>query len=336
MSTGGPLTSFVVTCHNPGTFLPETLASLEAQSDGRFEVIVVNDGSTDPATCRLLADLPGRGTQVLHIEQRGLPGARNAGARLAKGELLCMVDADDLLEPTYLARSKAALAAAPDAAFASHWLRAFGDEEWEWTPDDCTFPALLHANTVNGAALMRRQLFDELGGFDETMTEGCEDWEFWIRAVAAGHRGLIIPEFLFRYRRRADSMSRLMAGVPGAGALYRQLMHRHPGVFAEHAAELLRRRDEGIAFLSGSVWQLSAEWLTSLESEPRWQSDNRADMDERSRVAELEHVLEATRAEVRRWHAALSREEAVNSALTRSWSWRLTRPLRAAAAWWPR
>lgn len=329
MSTTSPLTSFIVTCCDLGAYLPETLDSLYAQTDPRFEVIVVNDGSSDIATCRLLAGLSRPRLTVVHSERQGLPGARNLGARHARGEFLCMVDADDILEPAYLERSTSALAASPEVAFASHWLRAFGDEEWEWTPGDCTFPALLHSNTVNGAALMRRALFDALGGFDESMTQGCEDWEFWIRATAAGHSGVIIPEFLFRYRRRADSMSRVMMGVPGAGALYRQVVERHPGVFAAHLLELLNRRDEGIAFLATGVWEYSSEWVASLESEPLWNRDNRA---ERERRAEITAAV----SEAHRWHAAFNREAEANRAIRQSWSWRLTGPLRALAGWWRR
>ena len=352
--TDTPQTSFVVTCHNLGSYLLETLDSLEAQTVQDFEIVVVNDGSTDGETCRVLANLSRARTELVHIERRGLPGARNAGVRHARGRFLCMVDADDLLEPGYLERSLVALSASPDMAFASHWLRAFGDEQWDWTPTDCTFPALLHANTVNGAALMRREFFEQLGGFDETMTEGCEDWEFWIRAVAAGHRGTIIPEFLFRYRRRADSMSRTMHNVPGAAALYGQLVARHGAVFAEHLTDLLQRRDEGIAFLSRSAWMLSSEWVGALQSEARWRADNGDEANARAhgwvaatrlqqaesrltdleqQAAERQRALIATEAEVHRLHAAYNREAALNLGLTGSWSWKLTSPIRAAAAW---
>ncbi len=162
------------------------------------------------------------------------------------GRYLCMVDADDVLEPTYLERSLQVLESRPDLAFASHWLRAFGDEAWDWTPTDCGFPALLHANTLNGAALMRREMFDRVGGFDETMVDGCEDWEFWIRVVDAGFTGVIVPEFLFRYRRRADSMSRVDARgagdagpVPAAGRTSPRRLRAAPG----GAARTSRRRD---------------------------------------------------------------------------------------------
>lgn len=313
-----PGTSFVVTCHDLGRFLDETVDSLLAQTVQDFEIVVVNDGSTDPMTCRLLADYQRERTRVVHSERRGLPGARNLGVARSRGRYLCMVDADDLLEPTYLERSLHALERQPELAFASHWLRTFGDEVVDWTPTDCSLPALLHANTLNGAALLRRDVFERIGGFDETFTDGCEDWEFWIRVVAAGHRGTIIPEFLFKYRRRADSMSRRMHGVPGMAALHRQLMARHPNVFAEHLDCLLERRDAEIASLSTRLWRLQREWVADVEPRLRW---------ERNRQA-LDPV-----AELRRLHAALSREAGMNAELRASWSWRLTAPLRAAVRW---
>lgn len=318
MMPAPPRTSFVVTCHDLGRFLDDTVDSLLAQTVRDFEIVVVNDGSTDPLTCRLLADYQRERTRVVHSERRGLPGARNLGVSHSVGRYLCMVDADDLLEPTYLERSLDVLELQPDLAFASHWLRTFGDEVVDWTPTDCSLPALLHANTLNGAALLRRDVFERVGGFDETFIDGCEDWEFWIRVVAAGHRGTIIPEFLFRYRRRADSMSRRMHGVPGMPALHRQLMARHPDVFASHLASLVERRDAEIATISTGLWRLQREWVAEVEPRLRWERDGQA--------------LDPA-AEVRRLRAALGHEAGMNAALRASWSWRLTAPLRAAVRW---
>ena len=157
---------------------------------------------------------------------------------LAVGDRLCMLDADDLLEPDMLARSVAALDADPSVAFASHWLRTFGEEQGEWTPTSCEFPALLDMNTVNGSALVRRTALESVGGFDETFLEGCEDWDLWITMVAHGFRGVIIPEFLFRYRRRTGSMSQVMMEGDTHPALYRRLAAKHAATGADLPAQL--------------------------------------------------------------------------------------------------
>jgi len=328
-----PTTSFVVTCHNLGAYLTETLDSVFAQTVQDFEVVVVNDGSTDGATCRLLADLNRPRTRVVHTERCGLPGARNFGVGHAGGRFLCMVDADDLLEPSYLERSLQVLDSRPDVAFASHWLRAFGDEAWDWTPTDCTFPALLHANTLNGAALIRRDLFERVGGFDETMVDGCEDWEFWIRVVDRGFKGAIIPEFLFRYRRRADSMSRTMHAVPGMPTLYRQLVDRHPDLFARHLVALLERRDDEIASMSTSLWRLEQAWAGDLEGRQQWWHDNEAGHERAQAERDLRDRARQLEADAQALHAAVDHERQMQEDLRASWSWRVTRPLRAVLGW---
>lgn len=319
MTPATPVATFVVTCHNLGRFLDQTVSSLLAQTRQDFEIVVVNDGSTDGATCRLLAGYRRERTTVVHSERLGLPGARNLGARHAAGRYLCMVDADDLLEPRYLERSVAVLDSQPDLAFASHWLRAFGEEQWEWTPEDCTLPAVLLANTLNGAALLRREVFDRLGGFDESLTDGCEDWEFWIRLLGAGYSGTIIPEFLFRYRRRADSMSREMHAVPGIPGLTRQLVERHPDVFAAHLPALLEARDREIAEVSAGVWRLEREWVADVAGRSQWEQDNRREAAGSDALAQLGEALKS--------------ERALIDALRMSWSWRVTAPLRAVLGW---
>ncbi len=303
-----PTTSFIVTCHNLGAYLDEAVDSILRQTVRDFEVVVVNDGSSDAQTCRRLAAFSREGVRVIHSERRGLPGARNLGARETCGKYLCLLDADDLLEPVYLERSLAVMQQQPGLAFASHWWRAFGDEQFEGVPTDCGFPALLHANTVNGAALLRRDVFDAVGGFDESLVDGCEDWEFWIRVVARGYTGVIIPEFLFQYRRRAGSMSRAMHAVPGMAALYRAIIAKHPEPFAAHAETLLRWRDQGIATQMRHVADLELEWASVLNSQVQWTRDNQRHAD---------------------WHRTLE----MNLELRRSMSWRITAPLRTVGRW---
>ena len=322
MSLAPPVASFVVTCHDLGAYLDEAVDSVLAQTVTDYEIVVVNDGSTDAATCSLLRTYSRPRTRVVHSARRGLPGARNLGVAHSRGRYLCMVDADDILEPRYLERSLAALTQSPDIAFASHWFRAFGDETWDWTPTDCTLAMLLRENTVNGAALLRREVFESLGGFDESFTDGCEDWEFWIRLTAAGYRGTIIPEFLFRYRRRATSMSRAMHRTPGMRTLHAQLMHRHEASFTAQLLPLLAARDAQIADLSVRVWRqaaASAEW----RSRRQWLADNQ-------RLHAEADVTRDLQAEVQRLHAAYNHESEAAAALRRSWSWRLTAPLRGA------
>jgi len=370
-----PRVSVVVPCYNLGPYLAEAVDSALGQTFADIEIVVVDDGSTDPETRAILDTFSRPKTRVLRSENRGLPGAKNFGIAHTSGDLLCMLDADDLLEPQMLARSVAALDAAPSIAFASHWLRTFGDEQWDWTPSSCAFPALLDMNTVNGSALVRRSAVESVGGFDETFLDGCEDWDFWITMVEQGHPGTIIPEFLFRYRRRTGSMSRVMMEDKHP-ALYRRLVSKHTASYRAHLEPLLVRREREEAHLRGQIHDLELDEYLLLTPQVTSARDDLRDV-ERWRQAEddaaarardaavkeearlaLEAAAQEARVErdaavaaagrlaeeqaaIRREHAdAESRYRAAEAAahqamaevgaLRRSWSWRLTSPLRAA------
>ena len=100
--------------------------------------------------------------------------------------------------------------------FVSCWLRTFGDEEWEWKPERCDLPTLLWEDTVLTASLVRREAVVAAGGYDTRMpVQGDEDWDLWLTLVERGHRGVILPEVLFNYRRRAGSLSTVCWHGPG-------------------------------------------------------------------------------------------------------------------------
>jgi glycosyltransferase involved in cell wall biosynthesis len=322
--------SVVVTCYNLGPFLAEAVDSVLGQSFTDVEILIVDDGSTDTETKAILDTFSRPKTRVLRSEHRGLPGAKNLGTAQTGGELLCFLDAGDVLEARMLARSIAALDAAPSMAFASHWLRTLGADERDWTPSNCDFPALLDMNSVNGSALIRRSAFEAIGGFDETFLDGCDDWDLWITMVEQGHPGTIIPEFLARSRRL----------VPMRPGLYRRLATKHAASYRAYLEPLLIRREREEAHLKGQIHDLQLDdyllvtpQLTSARDDVRSAERWRQAEDE---AAERETAL-AT-AERRRRDAesrCLAAEEAAHqtmdevAALRRSVSWRLTAPLRA-------
>jgi len=244
VSEAPPTVAVVITCYNLGRYLDEAVASVLEQTLQDFEILVVDDGSTDADTLGVLADYRRPRTRVVRIENRGLPGARNEGIRQTTGRYVCALDADDRLERTYFEKAVAVLDENPSIAFVSHWLRTFGEgEHGDWTPGSADFPDLLDRNTVNGAALVRRDALLAAGLFDETMRQGCEDWDLWIGLVERGFRGVILPEVLFFYRRRPDSMSRVMLEGDTHSTLYRRLVEKHRPSFEGHLLDLLVRRE---------------------------------------------------------------------------------------------
>lgn len=349
-----PRVSVIVPCHDLGRYLGEAVDSVLAQTFDDVEILVLDDGSTDAETLEILRDFERPKTRLFRTENRGLAAARNRLVAEARGEFVCALDADDLLEPQMLERSLAAFDRDPGLSFVSHWFRTFGDESWEWTPARCDFPALLDWNTVNGSALVRRADLLASGGWDESMREGCEDWDLWIGLVERGKRGHILPEFLFRYRRRAGSMSRLLFERTTFVDVWRQMVARHEETFRRYLPELLLRREalvlDGIRY-AAELDEEMGRWLrpevvrrretaAALRAKAGRAREARARDETLALLPALENEAAALRGELERARARALELDAERHRLAEelrtirgSASWRLTEPMRLLGEW---
>ena len=248
--------SVVIPCYNGGAYLADALATLRAQTYRDFEVIVVDDGSDDPGTLRVLDGL-GPEARLVRQDNRGLPAARNAGMAAASGAMVLPLDCDDGLEPEFLERTVAALDANPDAAFAFSHLRLTGERQGVLAKD-YNFFTQLFLNQLPYCVLMRKQTWEGLGGYDETMRRGYEDWEFNIRAGANGLFGVRVPEALFRYRVSGAGMLKSVANRVHA-ELWREIQDRNPDLYRPRALIACWRqwRHRPMAY---PVWLLAGLW----------------------------------------------------------------------------
>jgi len=217
-----PAVSVVTPFFNTGGVFHETAACLlgraaensvsncPGQSLQNFEWIIVNDGSADGAALEMLdgyRSLSQRDERIRVIDHRvnhGLPAARNTGWRAARAPLVFFLDSDDLIEPTTLEKCALHLACNPEFGFVKGFSVGFGAQEYLWTRGFHERDAMLRTNTVTATAMVRASVLREVGGFDESVRAGMEDWDFWIRCSAEGHWGDSIPEFLDWYRRREN------------------------------------------------------------------------------------------------------------------------------------
>jgi len=320
-----PSISVIIPCFNLGQYLDEAVESVLAQTRQDFEILIVDDGSTDPGTERLLAGYARPKTRVWRTTNRGLAAARNFLIERATAKYLCALDADDRLHPQYFERALDAFASDPGLAFVSSWVQMFGEEDTVWRRDRCDLPALLAEDTVMTAALVRRDAVVALGGYDERMPhQGDEDWDLWIRLVRAGWRGTILPETLFFYRRRPGSMSTCCTRGQVHLDLVRYLARKHADAYREHLREVLLSQDRRIAGLLRATDALERErdgqlrtTRAALEAELDRLSARLASVSERRQgLWDLQEECERLRAEV--------------AALRGSLTWRLTAPARAA------
>lgn len=198
--------SIVTACYNDGAWLPETAASVRRQSYRDIEHIVVDDGSSDPATLATLDELAASGVRIVRVKHGGLARARNAGIAVATGEFLLALDRDDLIHRTYCATAVRALRAHPDAAIAVPDTRVFGDAHHLIRPLRLDLGGALRDPTMFPAMLVRRAAVIEAGCYDEDVAYA-EDDELWFRVMALYPERVFLGETLFYYRRRPGQLT---------------------------------------------------------------------------------------------------------------------------------
>ena len=202
-----PKVSVIITCYNLGRYLEEAVNSVLNQTLLDFEIIIVNDGSTDNATNRTLAEYQKPKTIVYHTENQGLPAARNYGIQRSKGEFIVCLDADDKLHPEFLNRSAGVLNETDhQVGFVPTGIRRFGNSDSVFIPPEYSPFHLFVENLFVCACMFRKKCWEVVGGYNENMRKGYEDWDFWLKLIETGYRWITIPEVLFYYRDRKDSM----------------------------------------------------------------------------------------------------------------------------------
>jgi glycogen(starch) synthase len=214
-SRSQPLVSGVVPYHGAAAYIGEAVQSLLEQTHPELEVVIVNDGSFEPADELLEGLAANPRVRVVTQMNRGETAARNLGVRMARGEYVVMLDADNVLESEFVARALTVFEQEPDLAYVSCWLRFIGADGSEHREPSGYAPlgnGVVRDDVDNWdgdtLALLPRRLFTELGlSFDEPSIV-YSDWEFYRRLREAGRYGVVIPEWLARYRVLGSSLQR--------------------------------------------------------------------------------------------------------------------------------
>ncbi len=228
-----PKVSVIIPCFNQGAYLDEAVDSVLAQTFEDLEIVVVDDGSTDPATVAKLAAYERPKTRVVHTPNLGLPGARNLGIRESRGAYLLPLDADDRIAPTYVEQAAAVLDASPGTGIVYCRAELFGDEEGPWALPPFRLPDGLVSPCIFASALFRRSDWEAAGGYCETMRSGLEDHDLWLSLLERGAAVHRLDETLFHYRRTAASMSRHYTPEQ-LHALLDACIRRHRPLFERH------------------------------------------------------------------------------------------------------
>lgn len=203
-----PRISVVIPCYNHGQYVQEAIDSVRAAARDDIEIILVDDGSTDPRTQQEMERLATDPSLTLIRQPNGgLASARNAGIAAARAEYILPLDADNRIHPAYLERGISILDARPEVGVVYGDAEYFGSREGRWKIGPFDRERLLKWNYIDACAVIRKKLWEQNGGYRRGMpVQGLEDWEFWLHTLSHGWQFAYVPEVLFDYRVMPGSM----------------------------------------------------------------------------------------------------------------------------------
>lgn len=235
------LISVIIPCYNDGKYLDDSIGSILQQTYTNWEVIVVNDGSTDTFTLSKLDSISHPRIKVLHKANGHLSSARNYGIAAASGSVIVTLDADDKFRPAFLEKGLEVLKKRPEVGVVTCFLESFGLKKYAWKPRGGDIKNFLFRQECCASAMFRRECWHEAGGYDENMKSGYEDWEFWIRVTSLGWKVEVVKEFLLQYRVTEKSML-LTVSEPIRNELVGYILEKHHALYLANLKDAVTNR----------------------------------------------------------------------------------------------
>jgi glycosyltransferase involved in cell wall biosynthesis len=225
----GGSVAVVVPCFNDGGTLEEAVASAQRQ-DVPAEIIVVDDGTTDPETIAAFGRLERGGVRIIHQVNQGPAPARMTGVRATDADYVYPLDADDVLAGCALRRLSGVLDNNPEAAAAWGSVACFGELAYVHRSRPSLDPwQVSYQNHLPLGSLYRRSVLLEVGGWQ--LPGGYEDWDLWMSLAERGWKGIGIPDVIAHYRIRNGR--RLSRSARRHAERCAKLRTRHPSLFAQ-------------------------------------------------------------------------------------------------------
>ncbi len=234
----------VITSFNQGDMIWEAVQSLRSQTLLPSRIIIVDDGSTDESSINILKSMESDSglpipLTIHYKENGGVSSARNIGIKKAKVSMVLVLDGDDKLEPTYIENVSKLLRDNPLMVAASSWIHTFGILDAIVCPAGGNLLPFLARNCCPATHILRRKVFEQCGGYDETMRSGFEDWDFFLsmlETIPEAYIG-IVEEPLINYR--TNPVSANVKSMNKRLELMRFIIEKHNNSYRNHMIEAL-------------------------------------------------------------------------------------------------
>jgi glycosyltransferase involved in cell wall biosynthesis len=269
--------SIVIPTCDDAHWVVEAIANAWHCADGRHEVLVLDDGTRDPESLRILDRLRAAGQPILRQENQGLPAARNALIAQARGRYILPLDADNRLNRAFVQQALEVLRTDPTVGVVYGDRQLFGSRRERLAVPEFNLHQMITGNDIDACAMFRRELWSDVGGYDPRLRLGFEDWEFWLHAGKRGWTFRHLPIIALEYRVRPDSLVSRAASPEGFRQFRELLLRKHadllirwlPGPLRWLCAILQRQDIEDGARARFRYWMLRRYWLFAVERRNR-------------------------------------------------------------------
>jgi glycosyltransferase involved in cell wall biosynthesis len=225
------LVSVIIPCHNQGIYLQDALDSILRQTHQNIEIIIINDGSDDNFTRHKLQEVKTLGLKVIDVSVYNPSITRNIGIENCLGEYIVPLDADDILDERFIEKSLAILLNNSNLGAVSSWTMLFGVNDSLQKYKSGGVENYIYYTNATITAIFSKKTWKEVGGYDPSMIEGAEDWDFWLGVTSRGLEIEIIEEPLFFYRIKKQSRN-VEAALKFEG-IKRRLTQKYEQVFKQ-------------------------------------------------------------------------------------------------------
>lgn len=234
----------VITSYNQGSMILEAVQSVCSQTLLPQRIIIIDDGSTDPVSFAVLnriksdPKLPVPVT-VCFQKNSGVSAARNAGIRMTRSSMVLILDGDDTLEAGYIENVSKLLCGDPTMVLASSWMHTFGVLDAVIRPTGGNIVPFLSHNCCPATHILRKTIYEQCGGYDETMRSGFEDWDFFLTMLETApeaHIG-IMESPLINYRTAPASAN--IKSMNKRIELMRYIIEKHCQSYRNHMINVL-------------------------------------------------------------------------------------------------
>lgn len=230
-----PKVSVIIPCFNQAEFLEECVNSVLQQTMQDFEIIVVDDGSTDKNTLKILNKFKKPKTVIIKQKNMGLVGARNTGIKHAKGKYILPLDCDDKIAPVFLEKCSNYMDANDNCGICGGLTEFFGDKTGVWDLPKYSFPEFLQGNVLVCTHMFRKADWKKIGGYNPNMKYGLEDWNFWLSVIEMGRTVHQFDEVMFYYRKHGETMvANLSKSTEHHAQMLKQIVENHRQTYARY------------------------------------------------------------------------------------------------------